>query len=262
MASISDSKRRDTRPADEDALLEAAVNDALRLCEKRSSPRFVGFLDERQRSVALAVLNRQKAGRCLFFGGYPEAERVMLGAFPDCGEPGAGAFPITALGFRYRSGSALSHRDFLGAMLSCGVKRVKVGDILCSDGFAVAFLETDIAGFLAGQITKIGGEGVAVLPEYQGKLPPAYSLREIQDTVASPRLDAVVKAAAGISRQEAARLIEMGHVAVNHLPCVSVSRDVKEKDCLSVRGTGRFIVDKLGPVSRKGRLFITLKKYQ
>lgn len=262
MASISNSKNYGVLRAADDAMLEAAVLDALRLCEKRSVPRFLGFLDERRRSAAQAVLNRGKANRYSFFGGYDEAERTILGVFPDYEEPDNEAFPITALGFQYRKGGTLNHRDFLGALLSCGVKREKVGDILCSDGFAVAFIDSDIARFLIGQITKIGGEGVTVLPDYQGPLPLAPSFLEIQDTVASPRLDAVIKVAAGISRQEAARKIELGYIAVNHIPCSSASRNINENDILSVRGAGRFAVEKLGPVTRKGRLFITLKKYQ
>lgn len=262
MASISNSKNSGARAPADDAMLEAAVLDALRLCEKRSVPRFLGFLDERQRSVAQIVLNREKADRYSFFGGYGEAERTILGLFPDYEEPNTEAFPITALGFQYRKEGTLNHRDFLGALLSCGVKREKVGDILCSDGFAVSFIDSDIARFLIGQITKVGGEGVTLLPDYQGTLPLAPAFLEIQDTVASPRLDAVIKVAAGISRQEAARKIELGMISVNHIPCASASRNVNENDVLSVRGTGRFTVEKLGPVTRKGRLFITLKKYQ
>ena len=252
----------------EDELLRAAVQDALRLCERRNAPRFLGFLDGRQRAAVQELLCAERADNTRFFGGYPDAERVFLGVFPAYmaegnidGEKTAAVFPITALGFRYRAQAKLTHRDFLGTLLSCGVKREKVGDILCGKGLAVAFLDSVVARYLTGQIEKVGGEGVALLPDYDGELPGFGGFREIRDTVASPRLDAVVKVAAGISREEAARRIEAGQVSVNHLPCLSVSSPVREKDILSLRGTGRFVVDELGPVSRKGRLFLTLRKY-
>ena len=39
-------------------------------------------------------------------------------------------------------------------------------------------------------------------------------------------------------------------------------RDRKEGDRVSVRGEGRFLVDALGPPTKKGRLFVTVKKYR
>ncbi len=77
-----------------------------------------------------------------------------------------------------------------------------------------------------------------------------------------PRLDAVLKVMIGSSREEAARRIAAGLVSVNHAPCLSASAAVKEGDRVSVRGEGRFLVDALGPPTRKGRLFITVKKYR
>ncbi|HIZ20614.1 MAG TPA: hypothetical protein H9674_07125 [Firmicutes bacterium] len=269
MASTS---KKDEGPASagaEDELLRAAVRDAVRLCERRSAPRFLGFLDGRQRAVAAELVHTIPIENAAFWGGYPEAERVYFGVFPDYmawedGGPGAppyASFPLTALGFRYRKAAKLTHRDFLGTLLSCGVKRETVGDILCGEGLAVAFLDRGIAGFLAGQIEKVGGEGVTLLPDYDGVLPGFGGFQEMRDTVASPRLDAVVKVAAGISREEAARRIEAGLVSVNHIPCLSVSAAVKQGDILSLRGVGRFAVGELGPLSRKGRLFITIRKY-
>lgn len=90
------------------------------------------------------------------------------------------------------------------------MKREKVGDILCGKGLAVAFLDSVVARYLTGQIEKVGGEGVALLPDYDGELPGFGGFREIRDTVASPRLDAVVKVATGISREEAAAASRRG----------------------------------------------------
>ncbi len=244
---------------DEDALLEAAVRDALRLCETRYVPRFVGFLDERQRVKVERLLQREGWPDFAFYGGHPDAERTFVGIFPN--DPDAQAFPIEAMAFRYRSGVSLSHRDFLGTLLSCGIRREKVGDILCGDGLSVVFIERAIARYVEGQIAKVGGEGVTLIPDYDGELPASHSFKEIRGTVASPRLDAVVRTAVGISREEAAERIEAGLVSVNHLPCLSVSSTVRENDVLSVRGVGRFLVQSLGQVTKKGRLVLVINQY-
>ena len=87
------------------------------------------------------------------------------------------------------------------------------------------------------------------------------NFKEIRDTVASLRLDAVVKAAAGVSREQAAKLVESGLVSVNHIARLSVSSQVQENDIISIRGVGRFRLQSVGPNTRKGRIFITLLKY-
>lgn len=245
----------------DDALLRARVEDAVRLSEQRSCPRFVGFLDERQRQTAQTVLRAVGCVNARFFGGHDEAERTLLGVFPSFMEPEDSLFPLTAVGFAFRKGVSLSHRDFLGTLLSCGVKREKIGDILCADGLAVVFADEDIAPYLCEQIDRVRGEGVSLTCPFTGELPVSRNFQELRDTVASPRLDAVVKVAVGISREEAARRIAAGLVSLNHAPCLSVSAPVKAGDLLSIRGEGRFLVETLGPPTRKGRLFLTIQKY-
>ncbi|HCA30314.1 MAG TPA: hypothetical protein DEP23_12490, partial [Ruminococcaceae bacterium] len=166
----------------EDALLKAWVGDAVRLCGRRSSPCFVGFLDLRQCEAAKGMLKNAGDVDTELFGGFADAERRMLGVFPPYIQPNSSAFPIETLVFGYRNGVPLCHRDFLGTILGCGVKREKVGDILCGDGIAVVFVGKDIAGFLETQITKVGGEGVSLIQNYQGELPAAYSFQELDGT--------------------------------------------------------------------------------
>ena len=245
---------------DGDVWLRARLDDAVQLSEAHSCPRFVGFLDERQRAMAQAQLKVARGVNVSFYGGHDEAERTLCGIFPDFMEPEPALFPLTALAFRFRAEAGLTHRDFLGSLLSCGVKRETVGDILCGDGLAVSFVDENVAPFLCGQLTKVGGEGVTVTAGYTGALPAGRAYAPIRDTVASPRLDAVVKALIGTSREEAARLIAAGLVSLNHLPSLSASAPVREGDCLSVRGKGRYMVDALGPPTRTGRLALSARK--
>ena len=179
MASISNT-------ASEDALLRARVEDAVRLCEIRSCPRFVGFLDERQQTVARAVLHHCRGVPFLFWGGYEDAERTLLGLFPSFQEPEPAGFPLLALGFSYRRDVGLTHRDFLGTLLSLGVKRETVGDIVCGPGLAVAYVQEELAAHFAASVEKVGGEGVKVLFPYEGELPGGREFEERRDTVASP----------------------------------------------------------------------------
>lgn len=247
-------------PFAEEALLKARIEDAVRLCKRRSSPVFIGFLDEHQQAVAKGMLRAEDVVWS-FFGGHADGERTLLGVSPDFLPLEEAWFPLTAMGFHYRSGREITHRDVLGSLLSAGVRREMIGDILCADGVSVVFVKDEIVSFLQEEIVKIGGEGVRCEVPFAGELPQAHTFVERRDTVASPRLDAVLRVCLSASREEAARRIEMGLVSVNHVICTSVSAQVQEGDVLSVRGAGRFRVAQIGPPTRKGRLFVTVEQY-
>lgn len=259
MASISKQKNS--------GMLRARIEDAVRLCGRRCRPCFVGFLDERERAEAERLLQRELCPSGMsscFYGGYEEAERTLLGVAPGEEPPAPEDFPLGPLAFYYRREASLTHRDFLGAMMACGIRRDRLGDILCGSGahagLTVVFTGRELLPWIGGQLDRIGREGVRLEPDYTGPLPFTRQYEEISDTIASPRMDAVVKVMIRSSRETAARLIETGQVEQNHLPCLSVSAVVREGDILSIRGKGRYLVDRVGPPTKKGRLFISIRR--
>lgn len=252
MASISET---------DDRILIKRIEEAVETADEQGYPRFVGFLDERQRTVAASTAKRLRAENTLFYGGHEEAERVFFGAFPSYLEPEAAAFPLCAVAFFCRDTVRFDHRQVLGTLTSLGLRREKLGDILCENGLAVVFAEETIAGFIADQVTKVGGEGVRVQRDYTGALPVFHRFEALRMTVASPRLDVVVKALLGCSREESARRISTGLVMQNHVPVLHGSVAVHPGDILSIRGNGRYILDEIGPPTQKGRLVLLARRY-
>lgn len=245
-----------------ESLLQARVRDAAALCLRRGRPCFVGFLAEEERGVAEQIAAREPSVDFTFFGGYEEAVRGMLAVFPSDFPREAVSFPLTALGFSYRKEASLCHRDFLGTLLGCGIERDAVGDILCGQGLTVAFVSRELVPYLKEQISRVGREGVTLLPAYDGELPEQREAEELRFTVASPRLDAVVAALAKLSRAKAAETIGAGLVQLCHVVCTAPAREIKIGDTLSVRGVGRFTVESFGGETKKGRNIITVKKYR
>ena len=60
---------------------------------------------------------------------------------------------------------------------------------------------------------------------------------------------------------QSAALIEGGQVSLNFFEENKISREVGEGDILAIRGYGRYVLSKVGSVSKKGRLHLTLGKY-
>lgn len=243
-----------------DAALESRLRDAVRLSASGRA-RFFGFLDEREADAAKRLAARESLPNVRLWGGYAGAERVLFGAFPDFLEPEDGAFPIAAVTAAYRARDRLSHRDFLGALLNAGIERRAVGDILVGEGRCVFFCRGEIAGFLLSQVEKIGGVGVRLTRGYDGPLPQAHRFADWHAAVASARVDCVVAAAVSTSRTKAAELVRSGLVQINHETVVSPDSAVREGDGISVRGKGRYVLDRVGPLTKKGRLSVRGRKY-
>lgn len=240
--------------------LEARIADAVRTAGKRSIPKFVGFLDPSGVALATAVAKREKA-KYGFFGGYEGAERVCFGAFPDwCDEDNA-CYPIKKLRIVNKSTRALEHREILGTLMSVGIERDTVGDILPDQRDAVVFVVDTVADFIASQVTKIASCGVEIVIDESDFMPQPKGFTEGSDTVASLRIDAVVSALASCSRGTASELITAGLVAVNGLEVQKVSKEVSEGDTVTVRKKGRFIIDSVSEHSKKGRIVLKFRKY-
>lgn len=249
------------REGSEGGILEARLRDAVRIAERKKRPHFVGFLDERGAALAKGLMRTLQFENYMLWGGFSGSERVVFGAFPEYMEPAETYFPVEAVTASYRKNDSLTHRDFLGALLHKGVERETLGDILVEEGRAVLFIRPEVSTFLLQQTEKIGRVGIRWQEGAWEPYPVAHSFEEHSAVVASPRLDCITSAAGGVSREKASEWIRAGLVSVNHVEILSLSAAVEEGDILSIRGKGRFVIDSLGPLTKKGRLGIAFRKY-
>ncbi len=243
---------------EEERYLSAHIADLQRLSLKSGVPRFSSFLNEREAVVA----DNSVKGRPCFFGGYDGAARVVCGFLEDTYAselPPSDVFPIVPLTFIFRERDLLSHRDFLGALLSLEIKRELVGDILTAQGYAVVFVH-ETAAELVSALDKIGRVGVRCEKGITKPL-PAQQTQRIDTTVSSLRLDCIVSAAVNTSREKSASLVKSGMVNADFSPCLNVSAEIKENTVISVRGHGRYRLSEIVGETRKGRLRVIIEKY-
>ena len=238
----------------------AMLEDATALCQRRNRPVFTDFLTEVEQTAAESLMKRLHANY-LLWGGFEDAERRMLGVFPPYDEPDGELFPMDGITAAFRTADSVEHRSVLGTRMAQGIERGCVGDILIESGRCVFFCRNTVTRALLADVTKIGGVGVRLSKGYAEPLPAVHGFKEISLTVASARLDCVTAALAGVGRGRAEELITAGEVMINSVVCKKVSQNVSEGDRLTVRGTGKFIIDDLGNVTRKGRLILSARKY-
>lgn len=248
----------------EDKLLVSKMLDKITRCEKLKKVIFSDFLDPYQKSVIENALCFDKNINFAFYGGYDGAERVVCVFRPnfisedfDLDED----YPFKLIFISLKNREALTHRDYLGALMGLGIKREKVGDILVKEDTCEIIVIEDIAEYISYNLDKVGNTKADVeikdTDEIQALEP---KIKEICTTVASLRLDSISSAGFGISRSKIADYIKAEKVALNWETTDSLTKQVKEGDTISIRGKGRVIFEKIGRTTKKGRIAVELKK--
>lgn len=246
--------------SDDDKQLIAQLNDGIDLCLTRQKPYFMPFMSERKQALLLSELKKAYFDNYLFFGGYGDSERKMLGLFFD--EPSESSFPISAIEFSFRKCDKLTHRDFLGSLMSLGIERETVGDILVEDGLGVVFVKTELSDYVKSQISKVGRIGVKVADADLSKLPQGRGFEEKTYIVSSLRLDNIVAAVCKLSREKTRTVIMSDSACVNFEETKNVSLNLKENDVFTIRGKGKFVLKSILGTTGKGRIRISVIHYK
>lgn len=246
---------------DDDKITVSRIIDAFSSAEDKNIIRYTQFLNGHQIALAKKVAAQFNLGFG-FYGGYEEAERCICLCYPDFLFPENEDIPIKVIKAKTKNGQRLSHRDYMGAVLNLGIRREKIGDIVVCDDCGYIFCMEDIADYIVSQIEKIGNCGVVLsVADFNEATIPPKQFKEITASCSSVRLDALVSAGTGISRTEASALIGRGMVSVNWEVRDKNDYRPEEGDMLSVHGYGRILFYKIGGTSKKGRIFVTLRRF-
>lgn len=246
--------------SDDDKQLIARLNNGIDLCLTRQKPYFMPFMSERKQALLVSELKKAYFDNYLFFGGYDDSERKMLGLFFD--EPSTSMFPICGIEFSFRKCDRLTHRDFLGSLMSLGIERETVGDILVEDGRAVVFVKAELSDYVKSQISKVGRVGVKVDDADLSKLPQGRGVEEKTFIVSSLLLDNIVAAVCKLSREKTKTVIMSDSVCVNFEETKNVSFNLKKNDVFTIRGKGKFVLKGILGTTGKGRMRISVIHYK
>ena len=246
--------------SDEDKLLAGRVLDSITICREKYVNRYTFFLNEHEQNLCRKILASESFENYLFFGGYEGAQRCILGLFAPYSEPDTALFPMKAVTFAYRKNDVLTHRDFLGCLMSLGIGRNTVGDIIVSEGKAAVFIYDSVADS-ALSLEKIGRTGIRVSEGLDEIVIPEQKYSTVEGTVASLRLDSVLSVAIRISREKSAALVRSGNVQVNYEMTELTDFKLSQGDIFSAKGFGKYVLAEIGQVTKKDRIHIKVNKY-
>lgn len=189
-------------------------------------------------------------------GGYEYAERQMIAFIPDALFY-EWDYPMQCVRIRPaypKFAEKLTHRDVLGALMSLGIERSKIGDLIVSETEMFFFAKEEIVSYIMEQLTSVR-HTVVTLETGDGShidYEPKFIHKEA--VVTSNRLDAVIAAICNISRSAALRMIQEGKIFVNGAESLHNTYYCKQGDLLSIRGFGKVCFGETLGVTKKNRI--------
>lgn len=248
----------------EDRMLLAKLWDKIQAGIRKNIPAHTGFLSPRELQLAQYLFGDEPGLRR--FGGFQDAERKMYLYLPDYLDEDFlmdDCSPVICLRASFFKGETPTHRDFLGALMGCGITRESVGDILVGENSCDFFVTEEIAPYILQNFENAGRVSLKVskIP-LQDVASPEQKFTEIKDTVASVRLDSILSSGFRISRGTAGDYIAAGKAAIDSLPCEKADKAVSEGAKISVRGLGKIKLSVIGHATKKGRISVTIHRYE
>ncbi len=247
----------------EDKVLLAKVWDKINAGMRKYIPANSCFLSPRELEMTRLLFGEPEGLHR--FGGYAEAERQMLCYLPEYLAEDSlldEDSPVVCLRAVYYEGDTLSHRDFLGALMGAGIARETLGDICVGKGSCDFFVTKEIAPYLLQNFDSAGRTRfrLSQIPLAEAAIPEP-EVKEVRDTLASLRLDAVISAGFRVGRSLASDYVGAGKAAINGLPCTKSDKAVGEGDKVSVRGLGKIKLAAVNGQTKKGRISVVIHRY-
>lgn len=255
----------------EDKLLISKIMDKIEFCKQRKTVETTDFLDLAEQKMVENFLQSQKITNYKLTGGKEDLERKIIIFYPDklqtIFEKNSfnlnTVFSVLKIAIPSELQGQYDHRMYLGGLMKLGIKREKIGDILVDEKGCDILIKPEIEKFITTNITELTRFSKSKimtisLEEIREKV---QQKEELKITIPSMRLDSIVSELVHCARNKAAQIIEQERVFVNFEVVTKTSKEVKEKDILTIRGKGRFEIGNIVGNTKKERIILLVQKY-
>ena len=253
----------------EDKILIAKILDKIKFVESKNRFEETDFLDLRQQEIVKGILAKRKYEGYSFLGGYEDSERKIVVIYPENIDEKYieekilnQVLAVINITLPNELKNKYEHRNYLGGLMKLGIKREKVGDILVREDGADIIVKNEIANYINSNITGLTRfqKSKVCIKEINELIYVKKEKEYIKINVPSMRLDCIVGELAKCSRNEANKYLIEERVFVNFKEKIRASKTIKEGDYITIRGKGRFKINKILGQTKKGRLSVEIEK--
>ena len=251
----------------EEQQLKNRIKDLAEKSFRHNTYTFTGCLGLSEQDVFWKMESGQELAYVgwQLWGGYEESERklVRFGSQEELGYEEE--YPIVCIHIQpllTKFADALSHRDFLGALMNLGIERSTLGDIRVVEKEAYLYCLSSIADYICESLDKVKHTNVKCTVVTETQDIPQEEPEEMIVQLPSLRLDACLAKVYKESRNTILDMFRTGKVYVNGKLCENNSKQLKEGEVINLRGYGKFIFDGMQNETKKGKLNVRIRIYK
>jgi|SRR5690625_1771214 len=228
--------------------------------EKSYQFKLTDFLDPREQQIIESLIGTTNDDiQVKFYGGGKFTERNRAVIAPYYEMINDATFQLTLLEASFNEKFiSITHPDVMGAFLSLGIDRSKLGDILVREGKLQIVVASEIVQYVIANLTTIKNANISLSEKTLSDLyEKELHWLENDKVVSSLRLDVVLSAIYNMSRKDTANVLKKKQVKVNFKLVDDGTFELIEGDLISVRRKGRSKLVTINGETRKGKLRIT-----
>ena len=211
----------------------------------------LNFLDETEASILEDICNKEKIPYYRY-GGIENSDRNRYILSNYAVEDTDFKISIYKINYNKRYYN-IEHKHVLGTLMSLGIKREVIGDIVIDEKKDIYFACTnEISKFLTTELQFINKAKIE-LEKIDYNIKNIINYEEKEVLVSSYRLDCVISGVYNISRNKSLEIIKDGLVYINHINNMNVSHMVNIGDEINVRHYGKFKIDRFNGTTRSDR---------
>lgn len=247
---------------EENKYFESYIKDKIALNKKTNKIECTNFLNPIEMKKVSNICQKEHCNYS-FWGGFETADRqiAFIGNQEKIYENGISCIRIS---LAQASQERYSHRNYLGILMSLGIKREMIGDIIVKENGADIVVLKQVEEYLLSQLplyTRFQQAKIKTIPLNEIQQPEPKQ-EKVKITVSSLRLDAIVAELAKTSREKAKQLIFSGKVFVNYKECYKNTKLLKIQDQVTIRGKGKFIIQSQYGINRKDKIIIEVISFK
>jgi len=240
------------------------IDDYIDLALYKNITSSTRFLNPYEQSLIIQKLKVTKGIKYKVQGGYENSERNIILIYPDDDYIELeDHLAVVKIQFTKYDTKYLNHRMILGSVLSLGIKRDGIGDIIIDNDKAYLIATKQMAKYIDENLLKVAHAHITT--EYIDDISSVnLDLKEpmiIKGTIASLRIDCILSLALKASRTKACDLIKNQLVYVNWQLVTKPTLNIEENQIITIRKKGRVILKDIGNASKKNRIWVELQVY-
>lgn len=155
----------------------------------------------------------------------------------------------------------LTHKDFLGSIMSLGIQRNQIGDIFVNKNTAIVICNEISQKIILDSLEDVAYNNckVEIIDDFDyEQYKPEY--KEILITSSSLRVDSILKHLCNTSREKAKNIIDSKRLKIDHEIVLTNDKTVEIDNIFSIRGIGKFIIKDIN-ITNKSKYRINILQY-